>query len=131
MEKQFKTNMFCVSLFTKAGYSFRRFNCNRLIQDCWRSYRESTFVCVDITSYLCVVDLVYESSSGLSPSSTTSHVCDHQRRQSPVTLVFINVVNQGSSSIHKNRQSRIIVVFINIVNLNTRNTSSLKPMDYQ
>ena len=45
-EKPFQTNTF----FTKGGYGFRRFNCNReLIPDCWRTYRENTFANTEIS----------------------------------------------------------------------------------
>ena len=38
-----------VYFFTKDGYCFRRFNCNReLISDGWRSYRESTFANIEL-----------------------------------------------------------------------------------
>ena len=41
---------FEVAFFLKKdGYSFRRFNCNReLIHGCWRKYRASTFVNIDL-----------------------------------------------------------------------------------
>ena len=39
-----------LNLFTNIGYSFRKFYCNReLIPDCWRSYRDSTFVSIELS----------------------------------------------------------------------------------
>ena len=44
------SNKCVLSLFTKDGYSFERFNCNRkLIPDCWCTYRESTFAYVELS----------------------------------------------------------------------------------
>ena len=49
-EMQFQTNMFWGGFFffTKGGYSFRRFNCNKgLITDCCCSYKENMYANID------------------------------------------------------------------------------------
>ena len=45
-----KSNFKQICFLTKAGFGFKRFNCNReLILECWRSYRESMFANIELS----------------------------------------------------------------------------------